>query len=450
MKNMRVFLVLALLVVLSMNAFGWGNATHVYIAQRLGTETGRVNPRALYGATLNDAFNLILTPTGQYLYDQLHHNPMPFLGCAYRCQIKAVAYGFASHNGLWGADYTAHDYMLPGKKDTGYAVLMGQAMTEAVAPKILAVLENSGIVPDPQKYPDPATDPVIQFAYGIAPELGHDLSETAVDILLKEKLEAAGAPIGLMMMDAAQTRPVDVPAVLVAAYGLRTAKATHTPLVQVVKLIVDGEKAWKETIAQYGGLFTYDRATIIAQLAEANAAVAGQYLSYYFKLFTGADVPFEVKVADAQSFIETAILTVQSSWEAELEKTIGFTARELKKHNVQSCGSADFFGKEDADAPVATVASDCFSLDGNYPNPFNPTTTIAFHLPADAPVSIEIYNILGQKVRTLLDHVAYGSGAWSVVWDGRNDAGSLLPSGAYLCRLSSPAGTMTRKMTMAK
>jgi hypothetical protein len=81
-----------------------------------------------------------------------------------------------------------------------------------------------------------------------------------------------------------------------------------------------------------------------------------------------------------------------------------------------------------------------FSLAPNYPNPFNAATTISFSLPHDAPASLFIYNILGEKVATLLDK-PMTAGTHSVTWHA--DA---LPSGVYFARLR--AGTQSKAMPM--
>ncbi|MDH4070491.1 MAG: alpha-amylase family glycosyl hydrolase, partial [Ignavibacteria bacterium] len=86
-----------------------------------------------------------------------------------------------------------------------------------------------------------------------------------------------------------------------------------------------------------------------------------------------------------------------------------------------------------------------FALHQNYPNPFNPTTTITFDLPAEAPVTISVYDLLGRKVADLL----YGSlppGTHAVVWDGRSVNGSHAAAGVYLVRMTAQgAFASTRK-----
>lgn len=85
-----------------------------------------------------------------------------------------------------------------------------------------------------------------------------------------------------------------------------------------------------------------------------------------------------------------------------------------------------------------------FALDQNYPNPFNPTTTIGFTLPASGQVTLEVFDILGRRVETLVN-VNLEAGRHQVTWDG-TDA----PSGLYFYRLSRDGSSTVRKMTLLK
>ena len=90
-----------------------------------------------------------------------------------------------------------------------------------------------------------------------------------------------------------------------------------------------------------------------------------------------------------------------------------------------------------------------FSLAPNYPNPFNPSTTITFSLPAPGVARLEVLDLSGRRLRVLASgHLP--AGRRSVVWDGRDEAGRALPSGIYLCRLQAAGGSFTRKMLLAK
>jgi hypothetical protein len=97
----------------------------------------------------------------------------------------------------------------------------------------------------------------------------------------------------------------------------------------------------------------------------------------------------------------------------------------------------------------SVAVADKFALANNYPNPFNPVTTIDFSVPKSAKVSLVVYNALGQKVRTLVDG-STPAGAHSVQWNGRNDSGQMLSSGIYFYTLTSDATAITKKMALVK
>lgn len=85
----------------------------------------------------------------------------------------------------------------------------------------------------------------------------------------------------------------------------------------------------------------------------------------------------------------------------------------------------------------------------NYPNPFNPETTIKYQLPMTANVKLEIFNLLGQKVSTLVDR-KQSAGFHSARWDGRNEAGAPVSSGVYLYRVEVGEFVQTRKLTLLR
>jgi len=91
-----------------------------------------------------------------------------------------------------------------------------------------------------------------------------------------------------------------------------------------------------------------------------------------------------------------------------------------------------------------------FTLEQNYPNPFNPSTTIAYHLSKSSTVELTVYNLAGQKIRTLVSDKRQNAGNYSVQWDGRNDAGRAVVSGLYVYRLKSDSRVQSRKMLLLK
>jgi hypothetical protein len=86
-----------------------------------------------------------------------------------------------------------------------------------------------------------------------------------------------------------------------------------------------------------------------------------------------------------------------------------------------------------------------FDLKQNYPNPFNPTTIIGYQIPQSNHVTLEIYNALGEKVRTLVNQVQE-TGYYQIEWNGKNDVGNQLSSGIYLYRIT--AGNYVKVMKM--
>jgi len=89
------------------------------------------------------------------------------------------------------------------------------------------------------------------------------------------------------------------------------------------------------------------------------------------------------------------------------------------------------------------------SLTGNYPNPFNPTTTISFEMTREGLITIDVYNSKGQKIRSLVNGVR-NAGGHMVVWDGHDDSGIAVSSGIYFYRMQTEGYTSTRKMLLMK
>ena len=86
----------------------------------------------------------------------------------------------------------------------------------------------------------------------------------------------------------------------------------------------------------------------------------------------------------------------------------------------------------------------------NHPNPFNPRTELRFSLTDPAAVRLEVFDLGGRRVRTLVDGALYGAGTHGVTWLGRDDGGRALASGIYFARLSADGRVETRKLTLLK
>lgn len=99
--------------------------------------------------------------------------------------------------------------------------------------------------------------------------------------------------------------------------------------------------------------------------------------------------------------------------------------------------------------PTAVVIPTVFQMKANHPNPFNPTTTIAFNLPESQHVLLNVYGVDGRLVATLVNENR-SAGAHDVVWTGRDDAGQTMASGTYFYRIDAGPYAQVRKMSLMK
>jgi hypothetical protein len=130
--------------------------------------------------------------------------------------------------------------------------------------------------------------------------------------------------------------------------------------------------------------------------------------------------------------------------------SVMFSPSQLGEAEVTPGVQRGFFsiGRVAVDDNGAVIPNE-FALEQNYPNPFNPETNIEFMLPKAQNVSLSVYNLLGQQIRTLVNsnleagrHVAH--------WDGKNDNGAAVPSGVYFYRIYTPEFAQTNKMVLVR
>lgn len=95
------------------------------------------------------------------------------------------------------------------------------------------------------------------------------------------------------------------------------------------------------------------------------------------------------------------------------------------------------------------IAVKVFSLDQNRPNPFNGQTAIKYQLPSESRVRINVYNISGQLVKTLIDAKQL-PGYYNIAWNGRDNFGRPVSAGVYFYRLNAGDINLTRKMVLLK
>ncbi len=157
-----------------------------------------------------------------------------------------------------------------------------------------------------------------------------------------------------------------------------------------------------------------------------------------FASSVGDDLMFSVNSHDlqivAEGSVEVSFALVAGSDLTELEENAERAAKQYKLVLSTEQGEG---------------LPESFQLQQNYPNPFNPSTTIAFELMSESEVTLEVYNMLGQKVSTLITgHLS--AGEHRIEWDGTNSGGDRVATGVYFYRLSNSEFSQSRKMVLLK
>ena len=130
------------------------------------------------------------------------------------------------------------------------------------------------------------------------------------------------------------------------------------------------------------------------------------------------------------------------------DDSMGPSGLPIDRFKITQAIFAFFQGSTNADiTPAATPAS--YRLAQNFPNPFNPSTTIQYDMKEKGLVRIKIYNVAGALVRTVVDGVK-DAGTYSIAWDGRNSAGTAVASGIYFYKMEAKGFAETRKMVLLR
>ena len=131
-----------------------------------------------------------------------------------------------------------------------------------------------------------------------------------------------------------------------------------------------------------------------------------------------------------------------------------WSSSENRELRVVADLDSDVFGEAPLTVGTANVSMDNatpneFNLSQNYPNPFNPTTRIDYSVVSDGHVTLNVYDITGRLISTLVDGYV-DSGYHSVMWNGIDDNGKMVAAGIYFYTLQGESSSMTRKMVYMK
>lgn len=320
--NKRLFLNLIIaVVVLAVPdlSFGWGAATHAYLAKELGHEPGVLNLQEMYGAVVPDIFNLMFGYEHQdYLWNKTHYEFMKVVDEGKLDESRAFGYGFASHNEEWGADYTAHINSVGIKSGEGYVVTKKKILAPQLKLGMMLFLNSKGIAYTPELLDE------------LSLAIADSAVESAVDLLVSQNEDTQ---IGTRILAAAKLRSPFVPMLLSKAYAKDLGGEAGIIAEEAILLIVETETQFKEYMELYGGILTQENAVDL--MAEQGAKLAEQMLEGRYGIIVEA--PSELM----KTALLAAVDVVKDNYSEELAATLDYVGGQLESHGVKSQLSGD-------------------------------------------------------------------------------------------------------------
>lgn len=168
---------------------------------------------------------------------------------------------------------------------------------------------------------------------------------------------------------------------------------------------------------------------------------------------SASGIPFSVKLTKFNEIpknFKIFLLDIEKERAYDITESMVYSGRfekkEYRRHFKILIGTDEFIGSNTDGIPIIPIE---FALFQNFPNPFNPRTTIRYALARSGNVRLEIFNLIGQKVKTLV-HENLKTGQYSADWDGTNDRGTQVATGVYYYRLQTSHFQEVKKMTFIK
>jgi hypothetical protein len=225
------------------------------------------------------------------------------------------------------------------------------------------------------------------------------------------------------------------------------AAADHVPTVGINPLVVGEPTGFFQDLQGVDTLVAYGGCPLINDFDVINPAGSAELQAqYHGNGNTGGAIVSQV-TTNAVGDIVGFVLSGFSYHYIRDFRPLGVPARAEHLHRIMS-----WFGNGICCIPTAAppVNSARDELAQNYPNPFNPATTIRYQVKSTGPVTLKVYNVAGQLVRTLVDGNVEAGRIHEVTWKGINDAGSPVASGMYFYKLAARDYKETKKMVLLK
>lgn len=301
MKFKPILLSILVILLVTGSAFGYGAATHTYLAYLLGSRYGVLNLHEMYGAVAPDMFNLMFgDPDQDYLWRLTHYKYSKVVNAADTQLMEAFAFGFESHNEKNGADYTAHIDSFTYPK-MGYVNKKRILVARKIYPKILRLLYGTGYA-------------------SLAPELSLRIADTAVESAIDYLVSRNEDPyVGVRMILAAGLRSPNVPLLLCKAYIWNL--MTKMSFFDAISLIYSAEQQFREYMVLYGAMLSSP--DVLNLMAEQGAQLAESILQLEYGI--SISVPPEL----LQYCLNEAIEAVEDDYSCELEATLNMLETQM-------------------------------------------------------------------------------------------------------------------------
>ncbi|MHB1048982.1 MAG: FlgD immunoglobulin-like domain containing protein [Bacteroidota bacterium] len=163
--------------------------------------------------------------------------------------------------------------------------------------------------------------------------------------------------------------------------------------------------------------------------------------------------PFSLKLTkfdDIPAHFKIFLLDIEKERAYDISESLEFSGtfekKQFKRNFKLLVGTNEFIVSRSDGIPIIPFD---YALYQNFPNPFNPSTTVLYSLARSGAIRLEVFNLIGQKVKTLV-HENLKIGRYSVEWDGTNDKGEPVASGVYYYRLKTSQFNAVKKMVLIK
>ena len=153
---------------------------------------------------------------------------------------------------------------------------------------------------------------------------------------------------------------------------------------------------------------------------------------------TGFEMPNSVF---GELMLETQVTNLTVDW--DVWAFDGYDPTESTGSRTFTVDASDLLSVNNIALPTS------YALHNNYPNPFNPVTNILYDIPELTDVKLEIFNVMGQRVRTLAEG-KHEAGRYLIVWNATNDIGESLSSGMYIYRIQAGDFVSVKKLVLMK